>query len=46
MLSTGTGYADLGETYLDGLEKRRVTRNLIRRLERLGYEVKLETKAA
>ena len=27
MLSTGTGYAELGETYLDGLEKRRVTRN-------------------
>ena len=32
--------------YLDGLEKRRTTRNLVRRLERLGYEVTLGPKAA
>ncbi len=46
MLATRTPYKDLGATYLDGLEKRRVTRNLVRRLERLGYEVTLGPKAA
>lgn len=38
MLATGGQYRDLGATYLDGLEKRRTTRNLVRRLERLGDE--------
>ena len=46
MLATGLPYRDLGATYLDGVEKRRTTRNLVRRLERLGYEVTLGTKAA
>lgn len=46
MLATGRPYRDLGATYLDGVEKRRTTRNLVRRLERLGYEVTLGTKAA
>lgn len=46
MLSTSMPYKDLGATYLDGLEKRRTTRNLVRRLERLGYEVTLGCKAA
>jgi len=46
MLATGLPYRDLGVSYLDGLEKRRTTRNLVRRLERLGYEVTLGTKAA
>jgi transposase len=32
--------------YLDGLEKRRITRNLVRRLERLGYDVTLGLKVA
>jgi hypothetical protein len=46
MLSTSTPYKDLGATYLDGLEKRRITRTLVRRLERLGYEVTIGLKAA
>jgi transposase len=32
-------YKDLGETYLDALDQRRVAANLVRRLERLGYQV-------
>jgi hypothetical protein len=39
-------YQDLGESYLDGLEKRRTTRALVRRLERLGYDVTLGPKVA
>jgi len=46
MLSTGIPYKDLRATYLDGMEKRRTMRNLVRRLERLGYEVTLGHKAA
>jgi len=46
MLATRSPYRDLGATYLDGLEKRHTTRNLVRRLERLGYEVTLGPKAA
>ena len=46
MLSTGTSYKDLGASYLDGLDPRRVTRNLVRRLERLGYGVTLQPKTA
>jgi len=46
MLATRSPYRDLGASYLDGLEKRHTTRNLVRRLERLGYEVTLGPKAA
>lgn len=46
MLSTDMPHRDLGATYLDGIEKRRTTGNLVRRLERLGYEVTLGHKAA
>lgn len=46
LLATGAPYRDLGATYLDGLEKRRTTRNLVRRLERLGYEVTIGPKVA
>jgi hypothetical protein len=46
ILATGGQYRDLGDTYLDGLEKRRVTRGLVRRLERLGYEVTIGPKVA
>ena len=45
MLATGRPYNDLGGTYLDRLEKRRTTRDLVRRLERLGYEVTLAETA-
>jgi transposase len=46
MLATGAPYRDLGASYLDSLQQRRTTRNLVRRLERLGYEVTLGPKAA
>jgi transposase len=44
MLRTKAAYRDLGETYLDRLDQSRVTRNLVRRLERLGYDVKIEAR--
>lgn len=42
MLSTGADYRDLGEAYLDQLDHKHTTRNLVRRLERLGYAVQLQ----
>ena len=42
MLSTGADYHDLGEAYLDKLDQKHTTRNLVRRLERLGYAVQLQ----
>ena len=46
MLSTRAPYKDLGAAYLDSFEKRRTARNLVRRLEQLGFEVTLGPKAA
>jgi len=43
MLRTGTAYQERGDTYLDQLDKSRVASNLVRRLERLGYQVQLNT---
>jgi transposase len=37
-------YEDLGADYLDRLEPERLTRQLVRRLERLGHKVTLEPK--
>jgi hypothetical protein len=42
MLSHQVCYHELGDLYLDKLNKHHVTRNLVRRLERLGYTVTLE----
>jgi hypothetical protein len=39
MLSTGADYRELGAAYLDAADARRVTGSLVRRLERLGYDV-------
>src|SRR6266550_149215 len=39
-------YNELGDLYLDTLNKHHLTRNLVHRLERLGYAVTLEQKAA
>jgi transposase len=39
-------YKDLGPTYLDSLSRHSTTRNLVRRLERLGYQVEITPKAA
>jgi transposase len=44
MLSSGTEYRDLGAAYLDSLDARRVKTNLVRRLERLGYDVMITPK--
>jgi transposase len=46
VLSHRTTYQDLGESYLDRLSKHRTTASLVRRLESLGYTVKLEPKVA
>lgn len=46
MLSSGRAYQELGEEYLDARARHQVTDNLVRRLEHLGYEVKIEPKAA
>jgi transposase len=42
MLSGDVSYHDLGDLYLDKLNKHHLTRNLVRRLERLGYRVTLQ----
>ena len=42
MLSGEVPYHDLGDLYLDKLNKHHLTRNLVRRLERLGYCVTLQ----
>jgi transposase len=44
ILSNKVGYVERGDAYLDQLSKKRVTANLVRRLERLGYEVHIEPK--
>ena len=46
MLSHGVCYHELGDLYLDKLNQHHLTRSLIRRLERLGYTVTLQTNAA
>ena len=45
MLAKGLPYHDLGEAYLDQIGQSRTVANLKRRLERLGYHVKLERTA-
>ena len=46
MLSQSVSYNDLGDLYLDKLNKHHLTRNLVHRLERLGFQVTLQLKAA
>jgi transposase len=46
ILSHQVCYHELGDLYLDKLNKHTLTRNLVHRLERLGYAVTLEQKAA
>jgi len=41
MLSQQVSYNDLGDLYLDKLNKQHLTRNLVHRLQRLGYAVTL-----
>jgi len=42
LLSDQTTYRELGSNYLDQQDRDRVSRQLKRRLERLGYKVSLE----
>src|SRR5262249_16924393 len=44
MLSASVPYNDLGEAYIDKLDENRAASNLVRRLERLGYDVDLKPK--
>ena len=44
MLKFGSSYRDLGPEYLERLEPGRMTRQLVGRLERLGYKVTLEAR--
>ncbi len=46
MFSHQVCYNELGDAYLDKRNKHHLTRNLVHRLERLGYTVTLEQKAA
>jgi len=46
MLSQNVSYNNLGNLYLDNLNKHHLTRNLVHRLERLGFEVTLQLKPA
>jgi transposase len=46
ILSQNVSYNELGDLYLDKLNKHHLTRNLVHRLERLGFEVTLQLKAA
>jgi len=44
LLKEGKTYQDLGGDYFDRVDKERLTRTLVRRLERLGHEVALKPK--
>jgi transposase len=46
ILSKKVAYNERGDAYLDQLSEKRMRTNLIRRLERLGYEVSVTKKAA
>ncbi len=45
VLATGKAYKELGESFLDHLDRSRVAGNLVRRLQNLGYEVELKQVA-
>ena len=46
MLSQQVCYSELGDLYLDKLNRHTLTRNLVHRLERLGHTVAVDQKAA
>ena len=45
ILRDSAEYEDLGGAYLDRLDKERASKNLVRRLQRLGYDVELRSAA-
>ncbi len=44
LLKNRTTYADLGPNFFDRLDPERLTRSLVKRLEKLGHKVTLEPK--
>jgi len=46
MLRDGVEYRDLGGNYFETLDRSKVTKNLVRRLQNLGYRVELHEVAA
>ena len=42
ILSAGVAYHELGDSYLDNIDRTRTAKNLVRRLERLGFAVDLK----
>ena len=46
MLRRAVAFADLGADYLDRVDKHRTAKRLVRRLDALGYDVMLRSKAA
>ena len=44
IIRDGVTYRDLGAAYLDSIDRNRTAENLVRRLERLGYDVALNTR--
>jgi transposase len=46
MLKNGTAYQDLGRDYFDRTNEERIKRQMVHRLEKLGYDVKLEKRNA
>jgi len=45
LLWTGKTYADLGADYFDRLDRNRLTKRLVKRLEKLGHQVSLQPAA-
>src|SRR5215813_7440507 len=45
VLRDGVPYRDLGSTFFDERDRQRVEQRLVRRLERLGYQVELQPRA-
>lgn len=46
ILSNAQPYQELGGSYFDELERERVERRFVRRLQRLGYQVSLHATSA
>jgi transposase len=45
LLWTGRRFSDLGEDYFDRLDKERLTKRLVKRLEKLGHQVSIQPAA-
>jgi hypothetical protein len=46
MIRSGASYTELGADFFDRLEPERLTHYYVKRLQRLGYTVTLESSAA